>query len=478
MTAATPDSRSHPPIPGEAGIDPHAVPPFAAEDEQTRWLFALNRMGIRPGLKRVRGLLEDLDHPEKAFRSLVVAGTNGKGTATRVLADLVGAAGRRTACFTSPHLLRVYERLTIGGEPVDKDVFADAVKRVRPLTEKHEASWFETLTAVSLEIAREAGVEVFCCETGLGGRLDASNALPCSAVLLTGIALDHQHILGATLPEIAAEKLGLLKPGVPLFAALPEELRGQAFAAAVAAGAPCHFLDELARIETNPGSWSLITREAVFADLPPLPAPPMVRSAALALLALDELSRDGYFSMPDDPAAVLSDVFLPGRYQRVLTGPDWIVDTAHNDQALTGALGHFTSRKGPGRRVVLFGGMHDKNIGADVGAALAKADLVVCAPVSLPRSRNRDELEALMREWGVATRVRVAADVGEALRDLAAELGPQDVVLASGSCYMVGEVLYRLGFRDLEQTRLPRDAGRAFAALAGADSGEREGGGE
>jgi len=459
----------HPEIPGEAGVETRGEPPFVAEDEQTRWLFSLNRMGIRPGLQRIRSLLAELGHPERSFRTLVVAGTNGKGTATRALATLLGAAGHRTACYTSPHLLRVYERLAIDDAPVDPDIFAETVARVRPLTERYEASWFETLTAVSLEVCRLSGVEVLCCETGLGGRLDASNALPAEAVLLTGVSLDHTHILGGTRQEILAEKLGLLKPGVPLFAALPDELRGQAFTAAVSAGSPCVFLDEMARIDDHGETWDLATRDLVVSGLPALPSPPLRRSVALSVLALSELSRDGGFGLPEDPAAALADLFLPGRFQKVLTGPDWYFDTAHNDEALGGALSAFLSGPVEGRRVVLFGGMQDKQLGPAVGGALAAADLVVAAPVSLLRSRNSADLGELLREWRIdaGAEVLIASGVGEALAALSSQLDPRDSVLVTGSCFIVAEVLYKLGFRDLEQTRGLRPAGPVLAAAGG-----------
>lgn len=466
-------------FPGEPGIETRGRPPFVAEDESTRWLFALNRMGIRPGLQRIRGLLEDLGHPEESLRTLVVAGTNGKGTATRALAAMLQAGGHRTACYTSPHLLRVYERLTIDGIPVDPRLFAATVDRVRPLTEKHQASWFETLTAVALEIARESGVEAFCCETGLGGRLDASNALPAEALLLTGVSLDHTHILGGTREQILAEKLGLLKPGAPLFAAVADDLRARTFAAAVESGSPCLFLDELARVEDRGPVWDLALRDRVISGLPALPAAPLRRSVALAVMALAELEREGGFGLPDDPAAALAGLFLPGRFHRVLVEPDWIFDTAHNDEALGGALAGFLDGESRGRRVVLFGGMQDKKLDAKVGGALARADMVVAAPVSLPRSRNSEDLEALLREWGVAeaTETLVAADAGDAVGRLAAVLEPRDSVLVTGSCFMVAEVMHRLGFRDLEETRTVRPAREAMAAAAGGAEEDHTGGG-
>ncbi len=465
--------------PGEPAIAPDLPPPFQPPDEATRWLFALNRFGIRPGLDRINAVLADLGHPEKGLPTLVVAGTNGKGSTTRALARLLQAAGHRVATYTSPHLLQVYERILIDDHALPADVFADYVDRMRPLADRHGASWFEVLTAMSVAIARDAGVDFLCCEAGLGGRLDASNALPARAVLLTSVGLDHQAILGPTREAIAAEKLGLLKRGVPLFCGVDQELRPQAFEAAVKAGSPCHFLDEVARWEDEPdgeGTWRLALRDRVFTGLPDPGAPVLRRNVALSLLALARLQGNaGEQLVPADPAAALRDLFLPGRFQLVLRRPDWLFDTAHNEQALGEALATFAARPCAGRRFVVLGAMYDKELPATVGRALRSCAGVVAAPVALPRSRRRDELASLLDGWNLRAetgdavlpavgRYRLVDDVPGALRLLAPALGPDDAVLVTGSCFMVAEALHHLGYARLADSRVAREAGPALAA--------------
>jgi len=448
-----------------------------SDDDATRWLFALNRFGIRPGLQRIEGLLADLGHPERGLRVLVTAGTNGKGSTTRILAHLLEAAGLRTATYTSPHLLQVHERICVGDQAVNADDFAARVAAIRPLVEKHEASWFETLTALMVGVARDAAVDVVCCETGLGGRLDASNALPAEAILLTTVGLDHQKILGETREEILAEKLGLLKRGVPLYCGVDEELRGQVFATAVAAGSPAHFLDELARWDDTPGPWDLTLRDRVVAGLPDPGTAVLRRNVALALLALDDLEKRGRGPLlPTDPAAALGNLFLPGRFHRVLADPDWIFDTAHNPQALTATLAAFRERPVAGRRVLVYGAMQDKPAVPGLGPLVRGCDLVVGAPVSLPRSCSADELAARLRGWTGAvapwterptTGACVAASVGAAVARLAESLDPADAVLVTGSCFTVAEALWALGIRDLDATRVPRAAAPVLAHLSG-----------
>jgi dihydrofolate synthase/folylpolyglutamate synthase len=462
-------------LPGEPGVGPDLPPPFAASDEATRWLFALNRFGIRPGLARIEGLLEDLGHPERGLRVIVTAGTNGKGSTTRVLGHLLQAAGLRTAVYTSPHLLDVRERVLVDDRPLAAEEFSRRVTELKPLVEKHEASWFETLTALAVLAARDHGVDVMCCETGLGGRLDASNALPAEALLLTTIGLDHQRILGETRPEILAEKLGLLKPGVPLYCGVDAELRGQVFSEAVRVGAPVLYLDELALWDDAPGRWDLSLRERRFTALPDPGTPALRRNVALALLALAEQEqRLGTRLLPDEPAAALGNLFLPGRYQHVLREPDWILDTAHNTQALTAALEAFGRRPCAGRRVLVIGAMYDKPLAGELAPLVRACDAVVGMPVSLPRSRTADELTAVFAAWDLApeawtgelpARCAAAPDPGAALAALGRGLADDDAVLVTGSCFTVAETLWRLGFRELDGTRGPSPARGPMAGI-------------
>ena len=461
--------RSHP---GEPGVGDQLGPPFVAGDEPTRWLFSLNRFGIRPGLLRIEGLLADLGHPERNLRSLVTAGTNGKGSTTRILAHLLRDAGHKVVSYTSPHLLNVYERIEVNETAIAAADLAARVEAIRPLTEKHEASWFETLTAIAVQFASDQGADYFCCETGLGGRLDATNALPSIANLLTTVSLDHQRILGETLAEIIDEKLGLLKSEVPLFTGVADDQRSQVFMAAVAAGSPCHFLDELARWPAGyETSWGLTLRKTIFKNFPDLGTSVMRRNVALAVLALSELSASrGEKMLPTDPAASLRNLFLPGRYHRVLRDPDWIMDTAHNAQALSQALQTFTGAggQGCGRTILLFGAMQDKGVPQELATLFAACDHVVGLPVTLPRSCTPSELGSLFEQLGESptgpdqlwkSRCCVFTSMAEGLKAVAAGLKPEDRVLVTGSCFMVAEALHKMGVTNLAEIRETQAAG-------------------
>jgi dihydrofolate synthase / folylpolyglutamate synthase len=444
---------------GEPGVLTDGSPPFIAEDEITAWLFSLNRQGIRPGLQRIQGVLADFGNPHHDLPTIITCGTNGKGSTTRILAQLLKDSGKKVATFTSPHLMRVYERISIDDKPVDPELFSKTITRLKPVIEKHEASWFETLTAAAILISVESDVDLLCCETGLGGRLDATNALCPRALLLTTVALDHQHILGNTIQEIAEEKLGLLKPGLPLYTAVDDELKSQVFEASIKTGSRCGFLDEVTRIENETdNSWALTTRTNRYTGLPDLGTPEMNMNASLAIMALEDLS-DEMWHLPDDVAASLDSLYLPGRFQQVLSTPDWFVDTAHNPQALEVALTAFG--KLAGKKTILFGGMHDKDPGSKAGELLQKSDQVVFAPINLPRSRNKEQLQELIEQWKLQNAILVDS-VKEAIELIANSAQAEDKVLITGSCFIAGEALYSLGWRDLEEVRTVRSAKRQF----------------
>ncbi|MGH9347178.1 MAG: bifunctional folylpolyglutamate synthase/dihydrofolate synthase, partial [Vicinamibacterales bacterium] len=198
-------------------------------------LFALETFGIKLGLANIAALCEALGHPERAFSSLHVAGTNGKGSVTAMAHAALCAAGVRAARYTSPHLVDLNERFVIGSQPVsDGDLQsaaahvlerADALRAAGALTAP--PTFFEATTAIAFELFRRAGVEVAVLEVGLGGRLDATNVVTPLAAAITSVGLDHQAHLGETLAEIAREKAGIIKPGVPVVVgALPPEAWG------------------------------------------------------------------------------------------------------------------------------------------------------------------------------------------------------------------------------------------------------------
>jgi dihydrofolate synthase/folylpolyglutamate synthase len=292
------------------------------------------------GLGNVRRLLAALGDPQHAFESVVIAGTNGKGSVSSYLAAILRAHGRQVGLYTSPHIYTVDERVTIGGEPVPIDLMEEAASKIAPLYDSIGYSYFEGLTAIAFLVFAESGIEIAVLETGLGGRFDATNVVEPRVSVLTGISLDHRRILGDSEEEILREKLGITRPDVPFICGvLSPDLRSIVEEKADREKIPLQVADdtgaaELRRLSFD-GMWAGVkTEKHDYGEvrLPFLGAHQLgnallaVRTAELLVEPLDRLGA----------AAGL--VSMPGRFQVVPFGGKMLVlDVAHNDQALIAA---------------------------------------------------------------------------------------------------------------------------------------------
>lgn len=192
--------------------------------DDLHWLFARQRFGMRPGLERVRALLDRAGQLQRAFEVVLIGGTNGKGSTAASLASMLQTSGRRTGLFTSPHLTRFSERFLVNGLQMPENEVLLALKTLRPLAEELEATFFEVVTVLGCMLFAEAGVQVAVMEVGLGGRLDSTNALDPVLSVITNVALDHTAILGDTYEAIASEKAGILRPDRPAVTGVDAEL--------------------------------------------------------------------------------------------------------------------------------------------------------------------------------------------------------------------------------------------------------------
>lgn len=438
------------------------LPPFRAPDPATRWLFGLERLGMRPGLERIEALLARFGHPETNYESVVIAGTNGKGTAATYFAALAQTAGLRTGLYTSPHLLRVNERVLVDGHPIPDDALRELVQEWAPVIEELGATFFETMTAFTLlHFARE-GVEFAVLETGLGGRLDATNAVPARGAFLTSVGLDHQHVLGESLQEIAAEKLGLAKPGRPYYlGSLDPEIRAFALERLVEAGAEAIDLGSLAPYDGPLGQRGRN----------------QARLAAQVLACYQDLARRHGWP-GTDAARALSEARVPCRYQVLGEHPELILDTAHNEPALRALFEQWSSEGAREDRVLVFGVMRDKRVDAVLARARDSAGLVLATAPRWYRALPAPDLhEALARADGEGqTPLELVPSVRAALeraRSWARErtgLGGTPSVLVTGSNFTVAEALDRLGIDEIHETTRSQawDRGMALRRRGGA----------
>jgi dihydrofolate synthase/folylpolyglutamate synthase len=415
-------------------------------------LFALQTLGIKLGLDGISRLLDALDHPERAFTSLHVAGTNGKGSVAAFAHEALVAAGMRAARYTSPHLTRLNERFVIDRAPVSDDALEAATTHVLDQADRLVATgalpapptFFEATTAVAFELFRRAGVEAAVIEVGLGGRFDATNVVAAPVGAITSIGLDHTEHLGTTLAAIAGEKAGIIKPGMTVVTgALPPD--AAAVVARVAAErdahlVPAHADADIEAVEDD-GRVRLAVRTPA-GTYGPLPlALRGAHQAENALVAIRLLEAARAAGLPVPAAAIaqgLRDAQWPARLEllRLDDGRRVLVDAAHNVDGAATLAAHLR-RWHPERPVLLTGAMGDKDIDGMLRALLPVTGAVVATAVDMPRALPAAAVAARVRALDPARAVDV---VDGPVAALARALEHGAMVVVAGSIFVAGAV--------------------------------------
>ena len=402
-------------------------------------LFALEQFGIKLGLDNIRAILAALDHQERTWRSIHIAGTNGKGSVAAMVERGLRAAGLMTGRYTSPHLDVIEERVAINGDAVDRDRFSDATavvfdavdRATRAGTLAAVPTFFEVSTAVAFEIFRRAQVDVAVVEVGLGGRFDATNVLAPEVTAITSIAFDHQRHLGATLSEIAFEKAGIAKPDTPLVVGrLPGEAARRI--AAVAAGLNALLIDAHGT-----------TTDRVYPALKlSLPGRHQLENAAVAVSILETWSTRVSFVPTSAVVAGLTDCHWPGRLEwlRLPHGGELLIDAAHNP-AGAAALATYLQDTDTAPLPIVLAVMQDKDVAGMVAALRPVASALVATTVPYPRARTADGLASVLRELAPGLPVEAEADPEAAV---ARALQRSKRAVAAGSIYLIGPLRARL----------------------------------
>lgn len=416
---------------------------------ETRFLFGLRRGKTRLGLQSTRRLLRALGSPERRLPIVQVAGTNGKGSTTALSAAILQASGLRVGRFTSPHLLQVEERICVDGMPIDSDTFARRVREIRPHIERTGASFFESMTALAALHFRDSGVEAAVFEVGLGGRLDSTTALPACSTVITSIGHDHEAILGQGLLAICHEKLGIVRPGVPLFAALERpDLVLAAQQLCKRLGAPLELVPERAARLLHLDLWAGMQFELDFPESlrlwTCLLGQHHMRNAALAIAATGTLARSLSREVRLDFETGCARAFMPGRFQvlePMPREPVFILDVAHNPESLHATL-NVAEQVLDGLRVsVVLGMLRDKRYDGVIGRLARCTEHLILTQPTNARAWEVKQVEAEIRtaEDRPGPRLEVVPSVRTALE--AARSGVPDVVLVLGSQYLLGEVV-------------------------------------
>jgi len=410
------------------------------------YLFSLEQIGIKLGLDQIRALVAALDHPERTFASIVVAGTNGKGSVTAMIERGLRAAGIRTGRYTSPHLTDIEERFAIDGETIPADVFERAAGRIRQAGARLASppSFFEATTAVALDVFREAGVGIAVLEVGLGGRLDATNVVDPVAVAITAVDLDHQQYLGDTRPLIAREKAGVIKPGsIVVLGPNPPDVAEVIDDACTTAGVALTRADEGSAIEARlvdgRAHLTLTTPSGHYDDLVlALRGRHQIGNALTAIRLLEALSAAGVATIP--AAAVragVEDVVWPGRLELMRwQGIEVLIDGAHNPAGARALASYLHETIGTKRPMVV-GMMRDKQTDAIIGALAPAASVFVFTSPNTPRAAAPDDLVALAAS--IAPDVPAIA-VNDPIAALERARTSGSPVVVAGSLYLAGEI--------------------------------------
>ena len=406
-------------------------------------LFALETFGIKLGLEKISSLCEALGRPERAFTSIHVAGTNGKGSVTAMVHAALLAGGVRAARYTSPHLVELNERFVIGSEPVETSALLDVAGIVVPLAERLRATFFEATTAMAFELFRRAHVQVAVIEVGLGGRYDATNVVEAPVGAVTSIGLDHQEHLGTTLEAIAGEKAGIIKPGMVI---VTGPMPAEAFAVIrrVAAERGARLLP--ATLDATVDAAVADGRATLTIDTPADRYGPLtlalrgthqIGNALVAVRLLEGVRETGIFLPGDAIERGLATVSWPARLEVIrLEGRRVLLDAAHNVEGAQ-ALAAYLGRWHPERPPLVVGVMRDKDVEGILAALLPVTSHVVVTQAATPRALPANELRDRVLAVDAARRVTIETDPAYAL-DRA--LADADTACVAGSIFVAGAV--------------------------------------
>ena len=402
-------------------------------------------------LRRVTALLELVGNPHLSARTVHVAGTKGKGSTAAMVDSILFAAGFRTGFYSSPHLHTFRERIRLGGQPIDEGGFAELVARLAPVAERLDAekglgpvTLFEFMTAMAFQGFAQQSVDFQTIEVGLGGRLDATNVVAPQVCAITSVSLDHMAILGDTVEEIAADKAGIIKQGVPLVIApqrpealgvIQAEARRQG-AATVRVGDDVTWKyggADLSGQAITVSGW--LSRYEVNC---PLLGSHQLENAATAIAVIECLIEQGHQIPAEAIAEGMGRVKWPCRLEVLARKPIVVSDGAHNVYSMETMLASLREYFDFERLVVVAGFSRDKSVAGMVEVMGRFCDLAIATRSRHPRSMAPADLSGLMADAGIKE-VRQIGDTASALQQARNEAGPNDLVLATGSLFVAAE---------------------------------------
>ena len=412
-----------------------AMPPFQQKGASA----------YKPGLERITEFCRLLGNPQRNFYTIHVAGTNGKGSVSHMLASILQQAGYRTGLFTSPHLRDFRERIRVDGEMISKQKIVNFVDKYRNAMLDAELSFFEMTAALAFDYFAQSDVEVAVIETGLGGRLDATNIITPLVSVITNIGLEHTALLGDTLEKIAFEKAGIIKPCVPVVIGESDGAVREVFAnRAKELNSPISFADSekilYSSERTGNGTWKLNT--VLFGEIEyGLGGAYQLKNAVTVLDAIEVLKNIGIRidrrSVADGFKNVVSNTGLRGRWEQVCDNPRTICDTGHNPGGITYVADQLRREKYNNLHIV-FGMVNDKDTDGVLSLLPRNARYYFTQP-AIPRALPADKI----RETGISHGLHGGSytSVADAYRAACSGYRPGDMIYVGGSTFVVADLL-------------------------------------
>lgn len=409
----------------------------------------------KEGLENTLALDAHTGHPHREFRTIHVAGTNGKGSTSHTLAAILQSSGLKVGLYTSPHLLDFRERIRVNGTPIPEDYVIKFIEENRSFTEPLHPSFFEVTTAMAFRYFADNKVDVAVIEVGLGGRLDCTNIITPDLSIITSIGFDHTQFLGNTLAEIASEKAGIIKPGIPVvIGEVCEETRPVFLAKAEACNSRIVFSTDNCKIisTSNPDSDTLIYHTEEFGDIKAcLTGDCQRQNAETILTAVQVLKEDAGYSV--SKADVLEGFChatdmtgLHGRWETVAASPRIICDTGHNSHGLKHIARQLDRlhRQNGGKLGIVFGMVNDKDV-STVLELMPKDAAYYFTQASVHRAIPAEELRELAAEHGLEG--ASYPSVESALQAARNDLSEADIIFVGGSSYVVADLFAIEEFR-------------------------------
>lgn len=431
-------------------------PTLTEYEDAIRYLYGLERFGVKLGLSNITELLDHLDNPHRKLRSVHIAGTNGKGSVCAFLDSVLRSAGYSTGMFTSPHLVTFRERIRVNGKNIPKKDVINLIRKVKPIAERmgkesiiKQPTFFEFSTAMAFLYFAEKKVDFAIVEVGMGGRLDATNVIHPEVSVITHLALDHTEHLGKTLDRVTREKAGIIKEGVPVVLAeespIVREICGEKGCPLVTVGKDVSY----ERVEHGQEGQQIRVSDGEDAKLSiALLGGYQAQNAATAFAALGIMRKKGY-SIPRK--AILegfSSAEWPARLEVMRRNPTVIVDSSHNPDGMEKTVRSLKEDFEFDRLILVIGMMSDKDLAGIAKSIGPLSDIAFCVRPNYKRALDASSIAGEMKKY--SKDVRVVPDVAKALQEALSIAKRDYLICVTGSIFVAGEATRF--FRDGEVT--------------------------